>query len=162
MNTLTQKQLKELLVYDPATGVFTWRVSRRACTAGSIAGSDKDGYRRIGISNHMYHAHRLAWLYTHGAWPEQQIDHINGIGSDNRIENLREASPSENMQNRRGNTNNSSGYAGVTRSRGGWQAQIMSGGVSYFLGRFNDPEAAHAEYLAAKAKLHKLQPVPRK
>lgn len=164
MPELTQERLKELLHYDPATGVFTWRVSAGGVKAGSVAGSlYSNGYRLIGVKGKYYLAHRLAWLYTTGAWPLSGIDHRNGVCDDNRFCNLREASKSENQHNRKTPVNNTSGFLGVTwhtRDRK-WQAQIMVGGSTLFLGSFLTPEDAHAAYLAAKAIHHPFQPAPR-
>ena len=158
MNSLTQERLKELLAYDRKTGVFTWKVRRLACTVGKVAGSEKGSYRRIGIDNGMYYAHRLAWLYVYGAWPAATIDHRDGDRSNNKIKNLREATSAQNSQNRLQHKNNSSGFTGVVRSRNEWQAQIMVGGKAQFLGRFKTPEDAHQAYLAAKTKLHTFSP----
>ena len=162
---ITQARLKELLAYNPDTGVFTWLVkSNRKIRIGDIAGHlDGKGYRRIKVEQKRYQAHRLAWLYMTGAWPVAQIDHRNGNKDDNRWDKLREATNAENQQNRVINRNNTSGLMGVcwNRKMGKWQAQIRGAGHRRFLGLFTDPEAAHAAYLAAKAEIHPFQPVPR-
>jgi len=77
---ITQAGLKELLNYNPETGDFAWVKSKKP--AGGISSY---GYRRIIIDGKEHKAHRLAWLYTHGVFPEDQIDHINGVRHDNRI-----------------------------------------------------------------------------
>jgi hypothetical protein len=88
---LAAERLRERLRYDGGTGVFTRRVGSGHARAGEIAGSvHSTGYVRIGIDGGKYTAHRLAWLYVHGVWPSDQIDHINRNRSDNRIANLRE------------------------------------------------------------------------
>lgn len=94
--------LKELLHYDPETGIFTWRVSRgRLAKAGDRAGTIKElGYRGIKIRTRRYPASRLAWLYMTGRWPSNEMDHINGDRSDDRFSNLREATRFENVANR--------------------------------------------------------------
>jgi hypothetical protein len=112
---ITQKQLKELLSYDSNTGVFTWikKTSNRA-PVGNVAGYlNHDGYVYIKINNKIYSAHRLAWLFTNKAYPENMIDHINGNRSDNRICNLREATRVENAYNQKKQKNNTSGVKGV-------------------------------------------------
>lgn len=87
---LTQKYLKEILYYNPFTGIFIWKRYRsRFVKPGDIAGTKvKYGYIHIGIDGKIYKAHHLAWLYIHGYFPENQIRHINHIKDDNRIENL--------------------------------------------------------------------------
>ena len=99
-NSLSQKYLREALHYDPDTGIFTWKVATASCVkVGAEAGCVKnDGYRAIGMGGKSYKAHRLAWLYVHGEWPKEQIDHINHIRTDNRMENLRPASGGENAK----------------------------------------------------------------
>jgi hypothetical protein len=99
--TLTQQRLHELLHYDPSTGAFTWRVApNRRIIAGSVAGvTETNGYRRIRIDGRQYGAHRLAWLYMHGEFPPNDIDHINRTRDDNRSTNLRAVTRKENMTN---------------------------------------------------------------
>lgn len=165
VSELTQSRLQSLLHYDPCTGVFTWLVqksSRRKVgdEAGGICGN---GYRQIGLDGKLYLTHRLAWLWMIGEWPKDQIDHINGVRDDNRWSNLREATNAENCQNLKINSNNKSGYMGVSwhAKKGKWKAQISSTGCNKYLGQFTSPEDAHAAYLAAKAIVHPFQPAPR-
>ncbi len=112
---LTQDELKQLLSYDPKTGVFTRiRSHRRPDLVGKETGwLDGSGYLRITIKGKIHKAHRLAWLYIYGKWPKDQIDHINHQGTDNRISNLREATSSENQRNTRRRKDNTSGTTGV-------------------------------------------------
>ena len=152
---ITQERLKELLHYNPETGVFTrnWTMGRKA-RVGSIAGSvRKDGYRQIQINKIKYLSHRLAWLYMTGSWPKEDIDHINRVKDDNRWENLREASPSQNQANRKININNSSGLKGVQyrkdNTKNPWQASIECNGKSIYLGYFRTPEEAYLSYCLA-------------
>lgn len=96
--------LRTLLDYNPLTGQFTWRVrAAHRIHVGDIAGviCKSTGYRVIGINGVRHSAHRLAWLHVHGEWPAQNIDHINGDRSDNRIENLRDVSQQTNTLNRK-------------------------------------------------------------
>lgn len=134
---ITQEKLRNLLHYCPDTGLFTRLISivgiRRV---GSIAGSvTHDGYITIGVDRSSYMAHRLAWFYTHGEWPNQ-IDHISGLKTDNRIINLRSVSSSENMKNKKIGSNNSSGVIGVSwvKARSMWKARISINGVNACLG----------------------------
>lgn len=157
MSEFNSTRLRELLDYDQKTGKFTWRVSRaRTAKAGSEAGTGGgEDYVRIMISGKMYKAHRLAWLYVHGSWPSGQIDHINGVRDDNRIDNLRDVTRSENMQNQR-RPQRSNPHLGVTwcKRRKLWLAQIVVSGRNKFLGYYEQPEKASAAYLSAKKEHH--------
>ncbi len=137
---ITQEILKSLLVYDPETGVFTNRVTRNVnAMIGKVAGTDQpDGYQRIKIFRKCYLSHRLAWLYVHGVWPIDQIDHINGIRNDNRLGNLRPVSQKENMENQKLHVGSKSGHRGVTwdTETGKWLAQVRHNTVIRKVGRF--------------------------
>ena len=159
MRNITPDRLREILDYHPDTGVFTWRLKiARGVVVGNVAGSTRSSeYVRIVIDRCNYSAHRLAWLYMTGEWPKNQIDHINGVKTDNRFTNLREATISENARNRgRPKKGAARGLKGVTfrASRGKWEAQIMPHGRSIFLGMFDNAEAAHAAYCAAAEKYY--------
>lgn len=147
-------ELRRRLSYDRETGVFIWRLDVGRARAGMIAGADAhNGYRHICIQRHMYMAHRLAWLYVYGKWPEGEIDHANGIKSDNRIANLREATRSQNMSNKRG-VRSSSGFRGVFwhKKAKRWQAHIRVNGTRINLGLFDNAQEASAVYTAAAEK----------
>jgi hypothetical protein len=150
--TLDAARLRETLAYDPVTGIFTRRVSNLArWKVGSEAGSLHSlGYRIIAVDGVMYRAHRLAWLYVHGQWPDGLLDHANGDRADNRIANLRPATVSQNKANSKLRSDNKSGFKGVYASElGGWRAEIRCDGKLHYLGRFGTPELAHAAYVAA-------------
>lgn len=156
---LTQQRLRELLLYDIETGLFTWRrAPSHFVKAGSVAGQvGANGYRVIGIDRKVYKAHRLAWLYVHGVWPATAIDHRFGLRDDNRIGELRQATRSENSQNLRGAySNSSSGVLGVYwhAQTSKWQARIQVNGKAKSLGLFIDQDDASAAYVAAKTRLH--------
>lgn len=157
---LTQERLRELFHYDEATGIFTRLTSVSSNTmAGDIVGYvSKEGYRRIKCDGKMYRAHRLAWLYVHGRWPKDEIDHIDGNKSNNQLSNIRETTHSENMQNQRKARidNVSSGLLGVTWHKNAkkWVALIKAGKNKYHLGCFDTQSDAHSAYLAAKAIYH--------
>ena len=150
---LSQEQAKELWSYDEDCGVFTWNTKTNSRNkAGQEAGSlDKSGYRIITHNRQRYRAHRLAWFYTHGGWPKDQIDHINGCRDDNRLCNLREADASLNARNRRLQSNSKSGHMGVHYDSFNkkWRAQIKPEGVKLCLGRYTHLEDAIAARKAA-------------
>ena len=163
-NILTQARLKELLHYDPATGVFTNARQRgQRGVLGAVAGSPNGarGYIRIKINGAKYFAHRLAWLHEYGALPATQIDHIDRNPANNKISNLRVATSSENMQNTGLRCDNISGYKGVTRhtQENKWRARITINRKQYCLGLFDDAIAANTAYLAAARKLHPNRPL---
>ena len=157
---LTVDRLRELLNYDPDTGVFTWRVARKKCSVGAIAGCLSGGYIAVMVEGRYYRCHRLAWCHFYGVWPEREIDHINLVKSDNRISNLREVSSSQNKQNKPKQANNTSGFKGVSwhKRDSRWQAKIMLNGKLHFLGMFDIPEDASAAYEDAALKLHTNRP----
>ena len=157
---LTIERLREVLRYDPETGVFTWKemLAYRA-PAGSEAGCVARGrrpYIRITIANEHFHASQLAWFYVHGVWPERLIDHCDGDPLNNRFANLREASDSQNQANRRLNKNSTSGFKGVyfDKSSGRWAANILKDRQKFWLGCHDTPEQAHAAYCEAAQRIH--------
>lgn len=147
---ITQQRLKELFYYDTLTGQFTRRISvgRHDCyRAGEIAGTKTArGYIIIGADKQRYAAHRLAWLYVYGVWPDNDIDHINQNKSDNRITNLRVVSRSKNMHNVSLHKHNSSGYKGVSwhKPRQKWRAYIFLDYKQLHIGLFDKIEDAVA------------------
>jgi hypothetical protein len=154
-NELTAERLREVLYYDPETGVFTWIAkssSRGNNRVGSIAGDIKpSGYRFIGIDNHRYRAHRLACLYMTNEWPKGEVDHKNGDEGDNRFCNLRDATPSQNKMNTRMRADNKSGFKGVSWSAQNrkWMASIRVNGKTLYIGCFDRREHAANCYHAA-------------
>lgn len=154
---LTAQRLRELLHYDPETGVFTWRVACRGTAAGDVAGCVIDGgYIRITIDKRFHRSHRLAWLYMTGTWPANDIDHIDGNPSNNALANLRDVTRSVNLQNRRAamGHNTTSGVLGVSSKRNKWRARIKVDGRHVSLGHFDTIEEAQAAYLEAKRAHH--------
>lgn len=137
---LTQKRLKELLDYDPETGVFVWRVYRSSnAKAGDIAGSlNKRGYMQISIDDKRYTAHRLVFLYVDGYFPENEVDHKYRDKLNNRRSDLREVSRRCNLRNKGLQKNNTSGVAGVCwdKSTNKWMVSI-SIPKQIHLGRFD-------------------------
>ena len=138
---ITQSRLKELLLYDSETGVFTWKGRRGGfAIKGSAAGAVSiNGYIYIGVDGKLYLAHRLAWFWDHGRLPNEEIDHINRIKTDNRLVNLREVSHRANMINKPLYLNNTSGFRGViqcSRSKK-WLSYIRASGRKIHLGTFD-------------------------
>lgn len=153
---LTIGRLKDLIHYDPETGIFTRIAAKKRIALGVIKNAPMtDGHTRLRVDNHPYLSHRLAWFYVHGYWPSL-IDHINGNPNDNRLCNLRDTDHSSNMQNRRApHKNNKSGFMGVRKvSANRWDAHIVYDRKRLRLGIFKTPEEAHQAYLTAKRKLH--------
>jgi hypothetical protein len=164
-DALTAERARELLSYDPETGVLRWRLDRGGkARAGTVAGYlNTNGHRQLEVDGVAYLTHRVIWLMAYGRWPATGTDHRNGKRDDNRLLNIREATQGENAQNYAIPITNSSGFLGVSRHKrsGKWHANIKVRRRQHFLGSFDAPEDAHAAYLAAKAKLHLFQPVPR-
>jgi hypothetical protein len=114
---LTAERLREVVTYDPETGLFRWRVNRAPrAKAGDVAGAvlGHNGRVRIKIDGHLHLAHRLAWLYVRGRWPRDELDHIDRNPLNNAIGNLREASRSQNARNRSRRRDNGTGITGVS------------------------------------------------
>ena len=156
MGKASRELLMELLDYSPDTEVFTWRTSKKSRKAGSVAGSlGKGGYWFITHGQNIYRAHRLAWLFVHGDWPSDLIDHINRDRADNRICNLRLATKSQNNINSVQERKNSSGVVGVSHcsQTGRWKAQIGCGGKMISLGRFDSIEEAYRRRKQAEKEL---------
>lgn len=123
--------------------------------AGKQAGSIEEGrYVRITIDYIQYYGHRLAWFYVKGEWPEIDTDHENLIKHDNRWDNLRNATKSQNVMNRKRRADNTSGFKGVSKAadRQKWEARIHIKSKKIHLGVFDTKAEAHAAYCAASEK----------
>jgi hypothetical protein len=170
---LTQRELKKLVFYNPDTGVFTLLArtpdmfsdgdgrftkdskckSWNTRYAGNVAGClDRHGHVYLRLNDTSFPAHRLAWLYVYGRLPKNDIDHIDGNRSNNKIENLREATRSQNLMNKKGNGRNLKGVS--LHVCGRYVAQIGANKKHYYLGLFDTKEEAHAAYCKAAKKLH--------
>lgn len=160
---LTAQRLRELLHYDPITGIFTRLVKTGTkVSVGDVAGFlDDKGYVRIRIGDgKRYLAHRLAWLYVHGTWPARGLDHEDTIHHHNWILNLRLATKSQNGQNiRKANRDSKSGVLGVSwdKDRNCWVAQLKLEGRIVHKSRHENMEDAKQAHLAAKARFHPFQ-----
>lgn len=159
---LTAQRARELLNYDPDTGIITWRVDVGRwgrIKAGTATGSpDHNGHLRIQVDGTLYYSHRLAWLMTTGCWPTGDVDHIDGSPANNRFANLRDVPHQINTENRRrAHRNKQSGLPmGVSLDKrdGALRADITVNGRARSLGRFSDAQQAHEAYLKAKRELH--------
>ena len=156
-NSLTAERLRELLDYNPETGVFTRRKKRGNRRAGSVAGClcRTNGYVVIGVDYGQYHASVLAVLYVTGAWPTAEVDHRDRDRANNRWRNLRPAMHAENARNRKSSLPNTSGFRGVflVRRTGRWLAKLVVGGKQMYFGTYDSAvDAAHAH--DAGARMH--------
>ena len=147
----------EVLEYDKETGFFTWKI--KPCKnqeVGSIAGTlhKATGYIKITYKGHKVSAHRLAWAFINGKWPENQIDHKNNDRSDNRYCNLRQANTQQNMLNRIISSNNTSGIKGVYPIKNKWASKIVFNGVRYWLGLHENIRDAENAVVEKRNELH--------
>ena len=170
--SVSPETIRTLLDYDPDTGVMVWRKrepelfsSEKAQKtwnsrfAGKEIGSrHTHGYLKACINYEQHFVHRLAFAHYYGRWPENEIDHINGIRTDNRIENLRDVTRTENLQNQKLSSLRSrpDGLLGVhwNKDQNKWVAHIKVGKKSRHLGVFDGKQAAQAAYRSAKLALH--------
>ena len=169
MNVMIEPEtLRELLDYDPETGDLTWRHRsmkyfkaerhRKAWNtryAGKPAMRTRDdGYRQVRILGKGFYGHRVAWAIHYGSWPESQIDHVNGVRDDNRVDNLRDVNSQENNRNMAIRSDNKSSIMGVSwyKARKKWRAQIRADEKQRHLGYFNCITAAAVARKAAEIK----------
>lgn len=171
-NFPTPAMLRQLLTYNPDTGELFWIyrkiemfATKRAHSTWNSRFANKRAFTAVDRM-HGYHvgnvnyklcmAHRVIWALVHGEWPNEDIDHINGDRSDNRLKNLRQASRSENNCNSGLRVDNTSGYRGVSFNKGygKWEARIYADKKQHRLGYFDKPEDAHEAYRAASKKYH--------
>ncbi|MBR7902754.1 HNH endonuclease [Burkholderia cenocepacia] len=152
---LNPDRLHGLLTYDAETGEFLWRSSGKGRRPDLRAGTMRKGYLTITIDWQRYAAHRLAWMMVHGQIPDgMQIDHINRNRLDNRICNLRLASPLGNMWNSPVKRNSRTGVKGVSMARGKFRALIRADGKRRCLGYFDSIEEASRAYQQAAERVH--------
>lgn len=158
LRNLDLENLFYALSYNEHTGEFRWNIRSGKSKPNSLAGSLKtNGYIAIQLFGYMYQAHRLAWFYFYGSWPKNQIDHINGIKNDNRIENLRDVTSFINQHNQTAaHRNSNSGALGVSfdKNSGKWKSQININGKKTHIGLYNSKEEAHNAYISAKIMFH--------
>jgi hypothetical protein len=160
---LTAEQLRALLTYIPSTGAFVWKPNPlrpkewNTKYSGTQAGTILPrGYVQVMVNSRLYLAHRLAYLWMTGSWPESEVDHRNGDGTDNAWGNLRAATSSQQKMNKRVRSDSQSGIKGITldRRRGLWSVRIEARGQRYWFGYFKTAEEASAARAEAAARLH--------
>ncbi|MFY0633637.1 MAG: HNH endonuclease [Vannielia sp.] len=164
--------LRQLLSYDPEAGALQWQErpehffqtedprgrgwlcsqwNSRNAGKEALTNTNGDGYKQGRIFGVTVKAHRVIWAMTYGAWPEDQVDHINGNRDDNRLVNLRASTNSQNQRNRKVGSNNKSGHLGVSELKcGSWLAFITNNGHRVSLGQFQTKEEAAAARKAAE------------
>ena len=160
MKTFCVHRMRELLDYDPETGLAFWRPNARRVGGSHLNGMpaghlSRRGYKILHMDGVLLQFHRAAWAYVHGEWPQLQIDHINGDKSDNRIANLRLATFSQNNRNSKPKKDNRSGIKGLhyRADRGVWRAVIQENGKLTHLGHFSKVEDAKAAYETAAERI---------
>lgn len=162
---ITREELMAILDYNPDTGIFRWKIHRNVnAIKGREAGSvRRDGYIQVCVNYKKLLAHRLAWFMTYNIWPKYQIDHVNGNRSDNRLCNLREATPSQNSQNVIVKHCSSTQLLGVSfdRRRNKYRVRMWHEGKRLWLGYYSTAEEAYEARLAAQNELWSFQSVPR-
>lgn len=156
-NEMDIAYLNKIFKFDAESGVLVWRVSSARAQAGVVAGTvTREGYVSIGHKGTQYQAHRIVWAMHYGEWPSSDIDHINGVKSDNRISNLRLCNDIQNQRNVNKKCNGRhSKHKGVDRHKSRWRARIRTGdGKRLDLGYFHTEEEAAAAYAEAARKFH--------
>lgn len=173
----TPEELRQLLRYEPETGKLYWKErpasmfktsdrrgpewaanmwNARYAGKEAFTARETQGYLCGGINRKVYKAHRVAWAIHHGSWPSEFIDHINMLRDDNRLENLREATRSENSMNRGRQVNSTSGHKGVYwhKTSKKWMARARLHGKSYYLGFFDEKQDAIDAYRRHIHQIH--------
>lgn len=154
MNTLPIEELRQSLHYDPSTGALSWVESKRGRRRKQVGHITTDGYHGVWVNGVRLKAHRVAFAHYYGRWPDGEIDHINGIKTDNRIENIREADRAENEHNKRVLPYNRTGVKGVSFYRGRYDARAKCRGKEHRFGSFATLQEAAEAVRLGRERLH--------
>lgn len=155
--SITAERLRELYSYNPETGQFIHMRGTGRGRIGAVAGTARaNGYLTINVDGVRCYAHRAAWLYMTGEWPQSLIDHIDRNRLNNRWINLRSATAAQNQMNKSSRRNSYSRFVGVTfcKKRKKWKAQIGIDRKMFNLGYFLSEQDAAKAYAAVKPKFH--------
>jgi hypothetical protein len=151
------EDIRRMFSYEPDTGLLKWRISSGPVKNGTIAGyrktnNDGKSYIKVKVGKKRHFAHRIIWVILHGRLPTGQIDHIDGDGCNNRLENIRDVTPQANLKNKRRYKNNKTGVTGVffVKKTGKWDSLIRVNGVLKNLGSFSSIEDAARARKAAE------------
>lgn len=153
--TLTAERVRQAFDYATEAGLLTWRIGGGKRRIGQLAGgihSNGRGkhYLQVVLDAKFYLAHRLAWLHVYGRWPRDEIDHLDGNGLNNKLNNLREVPRGQNAKNARLPITNTSGFIGVSKSGRKWRAHVSINDQHKYLGTFTDK--SDAAKVAKKAR----------
>lgn len=160
---ISHEELLDTLTYNPDTGAFFWKNKGRGRQLNKEVGSwDMYGYKTVRLgkqnNNKSYKLHRLAWFYATGEWPKHDIDHLNGIRHDNRMENLRDVPRKMNLENQRKikNRPTKTGLIGAyfDSRKDMFYSRISHHDKSIYLGSFKTAEEAHNKYMETKRQIH--------
>lgn len=149
-----REAIEAVASYSRELGAFFYKTDGAHFRRGDRVGSECGGYLNAKVCGRSFRVHRLVWLFEHGEFPDRHIDHVDMDRKNNRIENLRLATPSENVCNSRVRPSNQLGIKGVGRDRGKYRARITVDGVCYYLGAYATPEAARKRWLEAALFYH--------
>lgn len=147
MRKLTAERAREVFEYDRVTGDLRWRITLgQRAQAGKIAGSNNNAYRRVHVDGVSYYVHCVIWLIEHWEWPTGELDHSDTVGTNNKIDNIRPATLSQNRANVGLRSDNTSGIKGVSKCGNRWKAQICVDKTVIYLGLFKTKKDAGARY----------------
>ena len=157
-STPTAERLRELFDYAPETGLLIRRIrTANRTNPGDVVGAPSgNGYLKVTIDGDKGHyVHRVIWCHVTGAWPNHNIDHIDGDQSNNRFENLRDVKQRANVENiQRAKKHNKIGILGVRFTKNRYEARITVDREQIYIGRFDSAQEAHEAYVAKKRELH--------